>query len=266
MYGKTTYDLGDTLDHGYSHAGRYGAKGEKRAPRTKPTPEQVMYQNRMNKAAGIRRIIKANFTTEDWFVTLTYRKGERKGMKEVKEDVRIFRDAMKKEYGKRGQQFNFIQCIEIGSKGGIHAHIIMNDTERLNRLLQLYWEHGHPNMKNLYAEGDYRKLAKYMAGFPKTKDGEKAKIEKLDSERYAYTRSRNLVVPEPKKKKYLHWTMRTVLGKDGFPKPTPGYCIDRGSIRQGVNRFTGLSYLYYSEHRINTLYGRHYTDTGGGGG
>lgn len=266
MYTEITYDLGDTLDHGYHHAGMHGAKGEKRAPRTKPTPEQVIYQNRMNKAANIRRLVKANFTTADWFVTLTYREGCRKKMKGVKGDLRDFLSAMRTAYKKRGQQLKFIYCIEIGSRGGIHIHIIMNDTDKFNRLLQLFWTHGHPNMKNLYEEGDFRKLSEYMAGFPKTKDGEKAGFTPLDSERYAYNRSRNLYVSQPVRKKYSHWTMRAVMGKDGIPKPTPGYYIDRESIRQGVNRFTGLSYLYYSEHRINTLYGRHYTDTGGGGG
>lgn len=270
MYTKITYDLGDTLDHGYHHAGMYGAKGEKRAPRAKPTPGQVIYQNRMNKAANIRRLVKANFTTDDWFVTLTYKKGCRKKMKGVKGDLRKFLSAMRTVYRKRGQQLKFIYCIEIGSKGGMHIHIIMNDTEKFNRLLQLFWKHGHPNMKNLYTEGDFRELSEYMAGFPKNgKNNGKKKTEEiqpLDGERYAYNRSRNLYVPEPVRKKYSHWTMRAVLGKDGIPKPTPGYYIDRESIRQGVNRFTGLSYLYYSEHRINTLYGRDYTDTGGGGG
>lgn len=263
MYTKITYDLGDTLDHGYHHAGMYGAKGEKRVPRAKPTPEQVIYQNRMNRARDIRRLIKANYTTSDWFVTLTYRKGCRKKMKGVKGDLKKFLDAIRAVYKKRGQQLKFIYCIEIGSRGGIHIHITMNDTDKFNRLLQLFWKHGHPNMKNLYEEGDFRELSEYMAGLPK--DGKEG-IQPLDKERYAYNRSRNFVVPQPVRKKYLHWTMRTVIGKNGLPKPTPGYYIDKESIRQGVNRFTGLSYLYYSEHRINTLYGRHYTDTGGTGG
>lgn len=262
MFIKTTYDLGDTLDHGYHHAGRYGAKGEKRAPRKRKTPEQVAYQNRMNRAADIRRLVKANYTTDDWFVTLTYRKGCRKDMEGVKKDMGKFLCGMRAAYGKRGQQLKFIYCIEIGARGGIHVHAIMNDTERFGRLLQRFWKHGHPNMKNLYKEGDFRELAGYMAGLPKGAGGMRAK----DRERYAYSRSRNLRVPEPQRKRYGHWTMRAVVGKDGMPKPTPGYCIERESIRQGVNPYTGLSYLYYSEHRINTLYGRHYGDTGGRGG
>ena len=44
--------------------------------------------------------------------------------------------------------------------------------------------------------------------------------------------------------------------EDG-PKPTPGDYIDKSSIVSGVNKYTGMSYLYYTEIKI---------DPGGGSG
>ena len=40
-YVVDTYDLGDAIEHEHKFAGEYGAKGEKRAPKKKATPEQM---------------------------------------------------------------------------------------------------------------------------------------------------------------------------------------------------------------------------------
>lgn len=37
------------MDYEYTYLGKYGAKGEKRAARIKPTPEQIAKQNHTNK-------------------------------------------------------------------------------------------------------------------------------------------------------------------------------------------------------------------------
>ena len=47
---QKTYIMGDTTDYEYTHPGRYGAPGEKRKEKLIPTPGQVLYQNRKNKA------------------------------------------------------------------------------------------------------------------------------------------------------------------------------------------------------------------------
>lgn len=248
---KKIYDLGDTIDYEYTHAGRFGAKGEKRAKRQKPTPEQVIYQNRMNKAKQIRRLIKPNLTG-GWLLTLTWAENKPANMKEAKDDFNNFRDRMAREYKKRGKTLKCIWVIEIGQRGGRHVHVVINDIEDLHRLVNKHWTRGHPNFKALYKEGDYRELAKYLAGLPKHKDGKKAYegLKPQDKESYYYSRTRNMIVPVPDIRKYHHWTMRKVLKDLQEGKATEGYYIDKDSICQGVNPFTGLSYLYYSEHRI----------------
>ena len=43
------YRYGKYIEHEIKYNGRYGAKGEKRAPRKKATPEQIQKQNQYNK-------------------------------------------------------------------------------------------------------------------------------------------------------------------------------------------------------------------------
>ena len=249
---QKTYIMGDTTDYEYTHPGRYGAPGEKRKEKLIPTPGQVLYQNRKNKAQTIRRLIKTNFTTEDWFLTLTWSKDKPKDMKEAYKDFENFIDKMRDAYRKFGKELKYIYAIEIGSKGGIHIHLVINDIEGFHKLLKKYWNRGHPNTKNLYEDGDYRELGEYLAGMPKRQEGKSIveAIKPLDKERYKYNHSRNLEQPIMKKKRYMHWKMRKVLRDLENMRATPGYYIDKDSIRQGINPFTGLTYLSYSEHRI----------------
>ena len=44
MYVKKTYRFKDSIEHEYSYAGKYGARGEKRSPKKKPTKEQIKRQ------------------------------------------------------------------------------------------------------------------------------------------------------------------------------------------------------------------------------
>ena len=63
-----------------------------------------------------------------------------------------------------------------------------------------------------------------------------------------YHPSRNLVRPQPEKKKYHRWTVRKLI-EEG-PKPTPGFYIVPDSVVSGVNPYTGMSYLHYEEERL----------------
>ena len=78
MYNRERWIFLNSIETECKYAGKYGAKGEKRAKRKKPTPEQVAKQNQINKENRIRRLIKANFYPSDLWVTLKYPKGTRK--------------------------------------------------------------------------------------------------------------------------------------------------------------------------------------------
>lgn len=245
------YRMGDTTDHEYISTDGGGAPGEKRKKRERASPEQVMYQNRLNKAREIRRLIKAN--NLEWLITLTW-SNEKKpsGMEEAKKDFREFRDKMREEYRREGLPFKYIYIIEIGSRGGVHVHMVANDVKNIHKLVAKHWERGHPNIKALYEEGDYRDLARYLTGLPKHKKGKREldEIKPLDKEKYYYNRSRNMEVPKPEVKRYSRWKIRKMIENVQNGKASKGYVIDRESVRIGINPITGREYLYYSEHRI----------------
>lgn len=251
-YWKDTWTFRESNEYEYKFAGNYGAKGEHRRKKEKPTPEQIEWQNRYNKTNRIRREIKANFREDDHWERLSYERGTRKPMHEVKADFRKFVDRLRKKYRELGAELKWMRIIEIGKRGGIHVHALINripgaDTDVL---ISKCWEHGYVSHTNIYNSGGYQGLAEYMAKLPDEEERKKKGLpEKLSKDEYNYSTSRNLIRPEPERKTYYRWTMRKIL-RDG-PEPTPGYYIDKNTIKQGFNRFTGYSYLRYTEIKLD---------------
>lgn len=241
------------LEHEIKYAGKYGAKGEKRAKRKKPTPEQIRKQNQRNKEKTVARLIRANFEEGDLWCTLKYPKGTRIPLGQVMKDVRRFLRAMKYQYRKRGQPFKWIYRVEIGKRGGIHIHMVIGrirgepDTDKL---IQEKWKAGRVNFQNLQGEETYGELAGYITKPPPEEiEGQFSLFPEEEQKKLrTYSCSRNLIRPKPERKEYKHWTMRRIL-EEG-PKPTPGYYIDKNSIVCGVNPYTGMSYYHYMEYRI----------------
>lgn len=250
------YELGESNEYEYKYAGNYGAKGEKRKEREKATPEQVKKQNQLNKEKKMRRTIKLNFAPYDIWACLKYPRGTRKKTQQVKEDVKKFLRQMRDAYAKRGEALKFIYRIEIGEQGGTHIHILVNrlrgeiDTDVL---MQKLWMHGIVDYKSIYADGGYEKLAEYIVKQPEEESEEYKQLSLLPKEEkqeyIKYSSSRNLIRPKAKRKVYKHWTMRKIL--QNGPKPSKGFYIDKNSIVSGTNRFTGMSYLHYTEYRLN---------------
>lgn len=261
MYEVSKYVFHDSVEYEYKFAGRYGAKGEKRAKRKKATPEQVKRQNQWNKEKKVRRLIKANFQPGDLWETLKYPKGTRKPLSDVVADMSEFLKQVRREYRSRGIPFKWINRIEIGAHGGIHMHIIMNRLHgepETDLVVQRIWERiagGHVNHSNLYAAGGYKDLAKYLTKPPN--EEQEAQLSLFDpseqKKMIRYSSSRNLVRPQPEKKR-SHWrTMRRMI-MDGI-KPRQGYYIDPESVYYGINPFNGTTYLKYTECRLGTLDG-----------
>ncbi len=251
-YIKDVWRFPDSIETEYKFAGRYGAKGEKRAPRVKPTPEQVARQNQLNKEKKVRRLIKANFNQSDYWVTFKYPKGTRLPIKQVQKDLAKCLGKLRREYKKLDEQLKFIYRIEIGSRGGAHVHAIINRPKAggADLLIQDAWRFGRANFEHLHNAGGYADLAAYLVK-PPSVEAQKH-IDALPEEErkdvIKYSPSRNLVRPEPERKEYSHTTMRRIM-EDG-PVPTPGYYIDYDSLVTGVNLFTGMSYMHYTELKL----------------
>ena len=257
------YTFKNSNEYEFKWAGNYGAKGEKRAPKVKATPEQIKRQNQWKREKYCKRVIKLNFKNGDLWCTILYPKGTRKPIDEVKNDMKKFLRKLRTKYKKRDDELKFVDRIEIGARGGIHIHMICNHSEGdspIDVIIQEAWTEGRVHFERFGGnEEDYQRLADYIVKAPNEEQEEKIK-EREDSEDnkkalVAYSSSRNLQRPVPERKEFKRRTVRKLI-EDG-PKPTPGYYIDNSSIVSGVNKYTGMSYLYYTEIKI---------DPGGGSG
>lgn len=255
-YWVDKWEFLNSIEYEYKFAGNYGAKGEKRAARKKATPEQIKKQNQANKEKRTRRIIKANFYPEDYWMTLKYPEGKRPPLEKIQKDMKKFLDGIRTEFKKKGELFKFMIRMEIGERGGIHIHILMNRAQNIKNidlLVKKKWTSGSVNYQTLYEYGGYKKLADYIVKPPKEEAYEQLELfrEKERKQFIKYSSSRNLVRPEPERKTYARRTVEKLI-RNG-PKETDGYYIDKDSINIGVNRYTGMSYLQYTEFRINAV-------------
>mgnify|MGYP007070198445 CR=1 FL=1 len=254
MVREKIYDLGDRIDHEIGFAGNYGKKGEKRAKRTKATPEQIKKQNQWNKTKRADRKIRANFKEgESTYITLTYKKELRpQTMGDFKDDRSRFLKGMRAEYKKAGITFKWVSRVEIGKRGAVHMHILVNDIPGVNMiaLVKNNWDKGRPDLKPV-DDLNSGKLAEYFTKLaPDEIKGQVSWMNEQDQKTItAYSCSRNLIVPEPEIKQCSRRTVEKAI-RDGI-KPTPGYKVIPESVIYGTNPFTGYSYLHYNEIREN---------------
>jgi hypothetical protein len=240
MYWLDKYRFPGSIEYEYKYPGKYGAKGEKREKREKATPEQIKLQNQRNREKRYRRLIKANFRENDYWITLKYPKGVRKQIEKVKEDLRAFLERLRKKYKKMGEILKFIRRIEIGCRGGVHIHMIANRFLGADIAIKECWEQGGVHFALLYEQGGFKDLAEYITKPANEKDEEK--------ETAAVSSSRNLIRPEPEREYRKRWTVRKII--ENGVKPTEGYYIDEDTVVSGLNKYTGMSYLQYTEYRI----------------
>lgn len=249
-YTRYTYRFEQSVEYEFHYAGKYGAKGEKRAKRSKPTPDQIEKQNQKNRENRVRRLIKANFHKNDLWITLKYPKGTKKTPDQLQQDLRRFIDNLRKKYKRREAELKFIYRMEIGKLGGAHVHMIVNSIHDAFKVIQDTWQQGRVNFQCLYESGGYEQLASYLVKKPDEEVWKQMSMfqEEERQQFIRYSSSRNLVRPVPEVKKYSHWTLKKMI-EEG-PKADKGYYIDLDSIRHGINKWTGTSYLYYTEYRI----------------
>lgn len=248
------YKYGKYIEHEYKCAGRYGAKGEKRAARKKATPEQMKKQNQWNKEKRVLRKIRANFKAGDLWVTLKFSRGTRKSIEEMLDTRDKLFKKLRMVYQKRGKPLKYMYRIEIGERGGIHIHLLVNRLEGnpgTADVVQDVWKKltgGHTHYTPIYEEGGYKDLADYLVKPVKEEISGQMTLWGGEEEKKILSKygcSRNLEEPEKETHKYKRRTIRKLV--ENGPKPTPGYYIDQDSIRYGTNPYTGMTYYYYTE-------------------
>lgn len=226
------YNLGEIQEIAKYCPGNYGAPGHKRNRKSRETPERMKKQNRENRVRFMQRILIANFWHGGWHLVVTYRREDRpEDIKEAKAKLKKFLDGMRDIYKKAGYEFKYICVTERGSRGGIHHHLVIEDIAdgslKTKEVVAKLWGHGGQHYTSLYQEGEYRQLAEYLV-----------KEEGKEGQKCSYTRSRNLIVPEPIREK--------VRGRwEEEPQAKDGWRIIKHSLIAGTNPATGLPYQRY---------------------
>lgn len=178
-----------TKSYGY----RSGAPGSPRREKRKRTPEEIEKQNKKNRARNVQLLILGNFQ-EGWHITLTYQKDKRPSSAEdAKKELAKFHRRMKTKFQKAGFEYKWIAVTEIGSHGGIHHHLILEDihteTFTTRKAVQESWQFG-TYFTPLYEDGEYEQLSDYL-----TKKESKEEVPGCK-----VSHSRNLIMPKVKKK------------------------------------------------------------------
>lgn len=238
---------GDVLDVLEYHDGRYGAKGKKRLPKKKPTKEDMQKVNAWHKARMARLRMIEYFAPGDLWVDLTYELRNRPpDMQTVVKQVGKMLRKVRNEYRKQKRELFWIRNIELGTKGGWHIHLIVNEIGDSVSILQKAWEYGHVSsitIKNSeYYDEDFSRLSNYITKDENTKEYKKdGTPAKPRIKKASYSHSRNMPLPKPEKKKLLHWKKEI--------KPKKGYYI--AAFYEDNNRVTGYRYRRYTMIKLD---------------
>lgn len=239
IYEKISYRIGRKIEVEKHYSGRYGAPGFKRQKKKKKTPEEMAKQNLWRKKKKLRQTIELNFGEGDWHVIITCRKKDRPTKEEAPKVIREFRDRLRSAYRQQDWELKYIITAEIGERGAVHWHMIINechnDTTSTAKTINKLWHRGRCQFVPMDDTGDYEALANYI--IKKTSE----KLENGESiEKLSYIASRNLIRPEDVKQKETirsnRWSKQ--------PKPPKGWELIK--LHNGINKFTGLPYQYYT--------------------
>lgn len=211
--------------------------------RTKRKPTSIVQQNlnKANAADEINRIICANFTRRDYYLTITYANDP--GSEErVKKDIENFLMRLKRAMRKKGLPVpKWVKCVEQGSRGGRwHAHFVISGGLAPHEIAEL-WGKGYIDCKPLIFRADgCRGIGGYFVKEHKNKPGDQHKAK-------CWSCSCNCVRTQPKTNDYRFSKKRAAeLAKDRenarvIEKLYPDYICNE--CRAFYNDSSGLFYL-----------------------
>lgn len=234
-YFKTTIKAGKTIEVTKSYTKRVGVKV--RGKKEKPTAEEVEKVNRWNAERKLRLLINTNFGEHDLFIGLTYGGEECPPTPaQAKKNITKLIKRLREEYRELEAELKYIHVTEYKNKR-IHHHLLINHIEGQDaaRIVRGLWEFGRPNFKFLDDTGQYKAIAAYLI-----KETDKTFRENDGGYKQRYSRSKNLIMPPAKTEtvKAKKWSKE--------PKAPKGYYIDKDTIYNSVDPFTGREYQRYT--------------------
>lgn len=242
---KRTVRAGITTEIKEYHSARLGAHF-KRVKKFNITSEAVRKNNYRRREETLRWLMNENFQDgTDALVTFSFRKDSKQPQtyEEMLEIVQKLTRKIRREWKVDGLEAKYIYCMEIGSRGARHVHMILNEVT-LMRLIRV-WGHEVIDIKPLNTDGQYRDIASYFVKYSdKTSKTTGVKLGRC------YNSSHNLKQPKI--------TRERVFSKVPAEPPAPprGFFIEKQSVRTGINLYNGLPFLEYCLHPIASRDGR----------
>lgn len=197
----------------------------------------------------MRRLINENFQEGDTHLVLDYRKERRPAERvQMREDADDFLREMRKLYKRHGITFKYIHVMEIGKKGALHHHLVINTPEEISQqaIVRCWKGRGRTHHNPLDDTGQYAKLASYLI---KQSDGMLRSPDALQGKRW--NSSRNLRKPKVLRKEPVKdkgWYNRIAR----LPKKLEqSYYLDGDSVQEGIHEKTGYTFFAYTFVKIN---------------
>ena len=246
-YMRETITAGSVVEVREYYTARYNQKGGSRASHREETAEAQKIVNHRNAERKLRSLLRTNFTTDDWFLTLRFKKGYHITHEEAQKAAKTFIRLIRREYKQHRLELRYIHVIEHKSRT-CHLHFALPAVRQIapSRVRELW---GKANEKALSVDfrpmwsGDFAtRLASYLLkeydpqGEHAPKEGDPC-APKGASKFYC---SRNLRQPEIVKEVMK----RVKIPKEPFVKK--GYILLPDTLYSGVCAFTGLEYRSYA--------------------
>lgn len=125
---------GNTIEVSKYYSSRFNKKGVKRGKRKQLTTDEQREVNKRAAEKKLRRLINENFQEGDTHLVLDYKLSERPaGRKAMRADADDFLQEMRKLYKSLGLVFKYIHVMEIGKKGALHHHLVINTPDEVSQ-------------------------------------------------------------------------------------------------------------------------------------
>ncbi len=256
-YEKRTWDLGRVREVEERHTWTWCPPSGRRK-RERPTAEAVKKNNQRLAARKRRMQLEMYFDQDDCYMTLTYRKEARpENMAACKKDWTRLMEQVKRVFKRNGAELRWIRTIEAGPKGAWHIHAVVKelppgslDTSgkpvNIAKLISRIWQKkmGGGRVDTQYLQEDVERLADYITKTPESSKGSGHQVAESSC-----SASRNMPLPEPDVKAYKRW--KTFVGRD--IKVPKGWILDKNSVRESVNPYTGYPRREYRLLRVETM-------------
>lgn len=238
---RKKYRLTNSIEVVECHTARYGAPGQSRQKKEKPTPEAVRKNNQRNRERRCSRMVDKYFNHDDYVLTLTYRVENRPAdMAECKKHLREFFRKLKREYGKRFYELFWIRNIEVGPRGAWHVHVVMNRIDGADFLIKSLWKQYGAVFFQFYQDkkDQGEDIGKYIA---------KSEVSAPDKiVQSSWSHSRNIKEVEPEE------TVITGQSMNDKPRTPRGYYLDKASYHDYVTD-EGYRYREYVFRRLDPV-------------